>query len=154
MENIQGYGISTAGMNLLTSSINTVNYTNLPYEFENEYFYNYILALYQKFYFSKILCDFKAYTKYSKSAIKFVEFTNDVWVHECTNNDNGILLYKEAKEVLNLKEKYKNVKEQYDIIFKGFKMKNSDILNKVIFILLAISIITNIFNFINLYKLK
>ena len=52
-------GISNAGVNLITSSINTVNYTNLPFDFENEYFYTYIFALYQKFYLSKLLSEFK-----------------------------------------------------------------------------------------------
>ncbi len=154
METIQKYGISKAGINLLTSSINTVNYTNLPFEFENEYLYAYIFTLYEKFYFSKLLFDFKKNTKYSKAAKDFIEFTNDVWVHELTNNDNGTLIYNDTKEALQLKSIYETVKEQYDVAYKGFKMKNSDMLNKVILILLVASLITNVINFINLYKLR
>ena len=71
-----------------------------------------------------------------------------------TNVDNGNLIHKETKEVLELKEVYGIVKEQYDVTYKGFKMKNNDMLNRVVFILLAISIITNIVNFIKLYNLK
>ncbi|MCI8393063.1 MAG: hypothetical protein HFJ24_00225 [Clostridia bacterium] len=147
-------GVSKAGINLLTSSINTVNYTNLPNEFENEYLYAYIFTLYEKFYFAKILQDFKSNVKHVKASKEFVKFTNDVWVHELTNVDNGNLIHKETKEVLELKEVYGIVKEQYDVTYKGFKMKNNDMLNRVVFILLAISIITNIVNFIKLYNLK
>jgi len=100
LETIQKYGISKAGINLLTSSINTVNYTNLPFEFENEYLYAYIFTLYEKFYFSKLLFDFKKNTKYSKAAKDFIEFTNDVWVHELTNNDNGTLIYNDTKDYI------------------------------------------------------
>lgn len=147
-------GISKAGVNLLTTSINTVNYTNLPFEFENEYFYTYIFSLYEKFYFSKLLNDFKTPIKQIKAAKKFVEFTNDLWVHEITNSDNGSLIFKASKEALDLKAIYETAKEQYDVAYKSLKIKNSDMLNKIILVLLAISIVTNIVNFINLYKLK
>ncbi|MCI8519039.1 MAG: hypothetical protein HFJ51_02800 [Clostridia bacterium] len=147
-------GISKAGVNLLTSSINTVNYTNLPFEFENEYLYTYIFTLYQKFYFAKLLNDFKSRIKGTRAAKRFIDFTNDIWVHEITNNDNGGLIFKAAKEALELGAIYEKVKEQYDVVYKGFKMKDSDMLNKLILVLLAASVITNIVNFINLYKLK
>ena len=147
-------GITNSGVNLLTSSINTVNYTNLPFEFENEYFYTYIFALYQKFYFSKLLNDFKNAKTQMKAKKKFVKFTKDIWVHELTNSDNGILIYEGIKDVLNLNKMYEKTKEQYDVTFKNLKMKNSDALNKIILILLAASIVTNIVNFINLYKLR
>lgn len=147
-------GISRAGMNLITSSINTVNYTSLPVEFENEYLYTYIYTLYKKFYFAKVINDFSSHIKGAKAKKEFVDFTNDIWVHELTNNDNGILIEKNIREVLDLRKLYNIAKEQYDVTYKNFKMKNSDMLNKVILILLAASVITNIVNFINLYKLK
>ncbi len=146
-------GISNSGVDLLTSSINTVNYTNLPFEFENEYFYTYIFTLYQKFYFAKILNSFKNAKTQMKAKKEFVKFTNEIWVHELTNNDNGILIYEGAKEVLNLENLYKKTKEQYDVTFKNLKMRNSDVLNRIVLILLAASIVTNIVNFINLYNL-
>ena len=147
-------GISNSGVNLLTSSINTVNYTNLPFEFENEQFYTYIFTLYQKFYLAKLLNDFKNAKTQMKSKKEFVKFTNDIWVHELTNNDNGILMYEGTKDVLNLNKLYEKTKEQYDVTYKNLKMRNSDALNKVILVLLAASIVTNIVNFINLYNLR
>lgn len=147
-------GISSAGINLLTSSINTVNYTNLPFEFENEYLYSYIFALYERFYFAKLLQDFSLRFKETRAIKKFVNFTNEIWVHELTNNDNGILIFKDTKDVLELEAIYQKVKEQYDIAYKGFKVKNNELLNRVVLVLLTASVITNIVNFINLYRLK
>ena len=147
-------GISKAGMTFITSSINTVNYTSLPYEYENEYFYTYIFALYTKFYLAKIINDFGSHLKVLKTSKEFLKFTSEIWIHELTNNDNGTLIFENTKEALGLNEMYQTAKESYDVAYKGFKMKNSDMLNKVILILLAISIITNIINFVNLYKLK
>lgn len=125
-----------------------MNYTNLPFEFENEYLYSYIFLLYEKFYFSKLLQDFKSRIKEPRSAKRFFDFTNDIWVHAITNNDNGALILENTKEVLELNIIYDRVKEQYDVVFKQFKMKDSDILNKVILLLLTASVITNIVNFI------
>ena len=138
----------------MTSSINTVNYTNLPFEFENEYLYNYIFALYEKFYFAKLLRDFSIRFKETRAMKKFVKFTNEIWVHESTNNDNGILIFKDTKEVLDLEAVYQKVKEQYDVAYKGFKVKNNELLNRVVLVLLVASIITKKVNFINLYRLK
>lgn len=147
-------GIGNAGVTLLTTSVNTVNYTNLPFEFENEYFYAYILALYEKFYLSKIINQFGKNTKSSKAAKEFFEFTDKIWVHLITGNDSGVLVFEEIKNALELEKIYETAKAQYDISYKNFKMKNGEIVNKIILLLLVASIITNIINFINLYKLK
>ncbi len=64
------------------------------------------------------------------------------------------MIFKASKEALDLKAIYETAKEQYDVAYKSLKIKNSDMLNKIILVLLAISIVTNIVNFINLYKLK
>lgn len=146
-------GISKAGLCLISSGADTLNYTKLPYEFENKYFYTYIFTLYEKFYLKKLLNDFKG-LKRSKAAKEFVVFTNDVWIHELTNDDNGTQIFNYTKEALELQEIYGKVKEQYDVTYKSSKMKESDILNKIVLVLLAISIITNIINFINLHNLR
>ena len=40
--------------NLLCSGMDTFNFTKLPFEYENEYFYTYVVALYQKMFLKKI----------------------------------------------------------------------------------------------------
>ena len=147
-------GMSSNGVNLLTTSVNTVNYTNLPFEFENEYFYTYIFALYEKFYLAKIINDFGKNLKSSKAAKEFFRFTDKLWVHLVTGNENGLLIFDKMKESLELDKIYEKAKEQYDVSYKNFKMKNSEILNKIILLLLAVSVVTNVVNFVNLYRLK
>jgi len=147
-------GISNAGINLIASSINTVNYTNLPFEFENEYLYTYIFALYKKYYLTKLLKEFKNIKKATEIKEKFVNFTNDIWIHEITNNDNGILIYKEIAEVLDLEDIYEKAKRQYDIAYKDFRVRDNEKVNKVILFLLIISLIINVVNFIVLFRLK
>ena len=148
------FGITGNSANLMTSNMVDASEDEIANKFENEYFYTYILALYQKFYFSKIINDFKKIMKNKKASKKFVDFTNDIWVHEATNDDVGREIFKNFKEALDLEKLYSMTKEQYDVTYKSLKTKESDILNKIVLILLAISIITNIVNFINMYKIK
>ena len=44
---------------LLTSGTDVYNYTKLPYEFENQYLYTYIIELYKKIYLRKIGLEYK-----------------------------------------------------------------------------------------------
>lgn len=147
-------GISKLGVTLFTSSNNNTNYTKLPFEFESELLYTYIFVLYEKFYLANITNNFSNHIKTLKATKQFVKFTNELWVHEITNNYYGNIIFENFKEVLELEKIYEKAKEQYDVAYKNFKMKNNDMLNKLILMLLAISIITNIVNFVNLYKLK
>ncbi len=147
-------GINKVGINLLTTSVDTINYTTLPFEYEHEYLYTYIFTLYEKFYLTKIMKKFKVSKNQNKVRKEFVDFTNNVWVHEPTNNDNGTSLYNNARWALELEKTYARTKEQYDVMYKNFKMKNNEWFNRIILVLLAASIVTNIINFINLYKVK
>ena len=147
-------GVSNAGINLITSSINTVNYTNLPFEFENEYLYTYIFVLYKKYYLNLLLNEFKNTRKASQIKEKFIDFTNDIWIHEITNNDNGILIYKDSEEVLELNELYEKAKVQYDVAYKDFRIRDNEKINKVVLILFMISLAMNVINFIAIAKLK
>lgn len=145
-------GISNNGISLLTSSINTVNYTSLPQEYENEFFYTYIFALYKKFYLCKLLGDFENVKKASEIKTKFVNFTNEIWVHEITNNDNGNLIYKDIEEIIELDKIYEKTKRQYDLVYKDYRVRDNEKINKIILLMLVISLTVNIVNFIILWK--
>lgn len=147
-------GISKVGASFLASSVNMVNYTKLIYNFENQYFYTYIFSLYQKFYFAKLLNDLSEKKSHKKAKIEFANFTKQIWIHEVTNDDNGVFILEKAKKALGLKKLYYKVKEQYDVMYKNFTMQDNSDLNKIVIILLVASIITNIINFIRVYKLK
>lgn len=145
-------GISSAGTVLLYSDNANINHSSISSKFENEYFYTYIFALYNKYYLNKILNEFKNTRKAETVKTEFLDFTNDIWIHEMTNNDDGILMYKDLTEVLELESTYEKVKRQYDIAYKDYKVNNNEILNKIILVLLVISGFANIVNFIILYN--
>ena len=141
-------GISNLSCNLLTSSVNSVNYTNLPYKHENQYFYTYIISLYKKIYLKKILHDFKKEKTIIKARREFINFTNDIWINEITNNDNGKLINKNMIELLELEKLYEITKREYDIAYRELNVNKSLKMNNYLIIVLVISIIINIMTFI------
>ena len=99
-------GISKLGVNLFSSDIDINNYTILPQEYENQYFYTYILCLYLKAYLKKIDYEFKSGKNLEKTRKAFVEFTKKIWIQEFTSEDLGSLLEHDIKEVLQRKCQY------------------------------------------------
>ena len=63
------------GMTLLTSSIDTYNYTKLPHAYENQYLYTYLLVQYQKVYLKKLENDSKDKQMQKDIRSKFINFT-------------------------------------------------------------------------------
>lgn len=145
-------GINNLACNLLTSIVNAVNYTMLPYKHENQYFYTYILALYKKIYLKKILNDFRKNSTIVKAQKEFIDFTNNIWIHEITNNDNGKIINENLSYAFELENLYEKTKREYDIAYKELNINTNIKTNNVILILLVISIITNILTFITILK--
>lgn len=65
-------GLTKLGMALFSSSIDINNYTILPEEYENQYFYTYIFNLYKKIYLRKIEVEFKDKMTLKKARRKFI----------------------------------------------------------------------------------
>ena len=103
-------GLSKLGVNLFSSDVDINNYTILPQEYENQYFYTYILALYLKVYLKKIDYDFKTEKNIEKARKDFIDFTKKLWIQEITSEDFGSLLYQDMREVLELEESYNKIK--------------------------------------------
>ena len=137
-------GISNLSCNLLTSNINSINYTNLPYKHENQYLYTYIISLYKKIYLKKILHDFKNEKTILKARREFISFTNDIWINEITNNDNGKLINKNMTELLDLEKLYEITKREYDIAYRELNVNKNFKVNNFLIIILVVSIIINL----------
>ena len=142
------------GTTLLTTGIDTYNYTKLPDSYEKQYFYTYILSLYKKIYLKKIESQFKNILKTREARQKFVTFTKDIWIQEITNEDEGSQVYKEYKKVLELEKTYNSIKNKYDIAYKELNIEKESKVNKFILILLIISLLLNIINFAVLRKMS
>lgn len=144
-------GITKQASCLLTSSNYSENYTKLPFAYEQEYLYTYLLALYKKIYLKKLDLEFKKNKKFAESRKKLLDFTRNIWIQEVTEEDMGSMLYKKWEDTLELEYLYLNIKNKYDMVYKELNVERS--LRKgdrIILILLGL-VMFNIINFIISY---
>ena len=145
--------LSNTSSNIMCSGIDTYNYTKLPYEYENQYFYLYILSLYKKLFLMKLNNDFKEYDKIVKMREKFIKFTKLLWNKEVTLDDTGSLYYKTLNRTLVLDDLYLEIQNKYEVIYKDLNIEKNNVYYSVIVILLIFSLIFNTINIIFLMYL-
>ncbi len=145
--------LSNTSSNIMCSGIDTYNYTKLPYEYENQYFYLYILSLYKKLFLMKLNVDFKEYDKIIKMKEKFVSFTKLLWNKEVTLDDTGSLYYKTLNKTLVLDDLYLEIQNKYEVIYKDLNIEKNNVYYSVIVILLIFSLIFNTVNILFLMYL-
>ncbi len=143
--------LTKSSVSLFSSTYDMNNYTVLPYEYENQYFYTYIFNLYKKIYLDKMAYEYKETKDIRKIRDRLTEFTKQVWIQEVTEDSTGSKLNNELKEDLQLDELYKEVKNKYDILYKNLNIKKSVKVNFVVLIILMMSLMLNIYNFVMLY---
>ena len=146
------YGLTKQSSSLLASNIDIRNYTKLPHEYENQYLYTLIIALYQRIYLKKINMECKNKKDINNLRRKFTKFVSEVWTKELTNSETGSMFYANWKKVFELEEVYEEIKNKYDVIYKETRIDSNNIVNKVIIIALIVSLLLNIINFITLIK--
>ena len=146
-------GVTKTNCNVMCSGIDTYNYTKLPFEYENQYFYAYILVLYKKLFLKKTNSQFKNYDKIGKMRINFINFTKALWEKEITIDDTGTLYYKTLEKTLELEELYEEIKTKYEIIYKDLNIEKNNVYYSVIVILLIFSLIFNTINILFLMYL-
>lgn len=146
-------GITKTNCNVMCSGIDTYNYTKLPFEYENQYFYTYILVLYKKLFLKKTNSQFKNYDKIGKMRINFINFTKALWEKEITIDDTGTLYYKTLEKTLELEELYEEIKTKYEIIYKDLNIEKNNVYYSIIVILLIFSLIFNTINILFLMYL-
>ena len=143
-------GVTKQGTVLFTSGVNMQNYTKLLFSFEREYLYTYILAIYKKLYLRKLGNEFTKSNKVELVKNKFVEFTQNIWIEESTNNIDGTNIYSKCKEVFELDYIYNDIKTKYDIYYKDLNINKTKKANYLIVIILLATLVFNIVNFITL----
>ena len=144
-------GISKLGVNLLSSDCDINNYTVVPTEYENQYFYTYILSLYLKVYLKKLNFEFKEGKDSKEIEItrkKFINFTKKLWIQEITSDDIGSLYYTYIKEVLEIEKLYNDVKNKYNILYSELKIEKNEKMTGFIILVLIATLVFNIVNFI------
>jgi hypothetical protein len=146
-------GFTKEGLGLLTSGIDIHNYTRLPYLYENQYLYTYIFAQYQKIYLKKLEKEAKNKGLTVEAREKFIKFTKELWIGEVTNDDVGTNIYKKTRQVCEIQKLYDEVKNKFDIAYKELNIEKETKVNKIILVILCISLLFNIINFIGLLKM-
>lgn len=144
-------GLTKTSTTLLTSGTEIYNYTKLPYEFEHQYFYTYIIELYKNIYLKKIAVEYKK-NKTQETRKKFINFSKNIWIQEITSQNEGNNFAKNWKKVLELETEYKEVKNKYDLMYKESELEKNEKINKIILVVLFISLVLNIINFCILLK--
>ena len=71
-------GVTKQSITLFSSSCDINNYTVFPQEFEEQYFYTYILALYTRLYLKKINLKFRQGIKIKQTRKEFIKFTKSL----------------------------------------------------------------------------
>ena len=145
-------GVTKQGVTLFASSCDMNNYTVFPQEFQEQYLYTYILAMYTKIYLKKINLEFRQGTNIKKTRKEFIKFTQTLWINEVTSEDTGSIFYQYLKDVLELNTIYFDTKNKYDVLYKEMNIERSAKNNVVITILLVITLIINAINILFLAK--
>ena len=139
-------GITKQGVTLFSSSCDMNNYTIFPQEFQEQYLYTYILAMYTKIYLKKINLDFRQGTNVNKTRKEFIKFTQTLWINEVTLEETGTLFFQYLKDVLELKSMYFDTKNKYDILYKEMNIEKSAKNNMLIVLLLLAALSLNVIN--------
>ena len=145
--------LSNTSSNVMCSGIDIYNYTKLPYEYENQYFYLYILSLYKKIFLMNLDKEFKQYDRIIKLRESFIKFTRDIWNKEVTVDDTGSLYYKTINKALELDELYSDIQNKYEVIYKDLNIEKNNNYYSIIVILLIFSLIFNTINILFLMYL-
>lgn len=145
-------GLTKLGMMLFSSSSDMNNYTILPDEYENQYFYTYIFNLYKKIYLKKLEQEFKDPGKVKNAREKFVEFTKNLWIQEITEDIVGTGLNHKLQEVFELEKLYVEVKNKYDVLYKELNIEKNKRTMLIVGLILLGCLIFNVLNFILLTK--
>lgn len=145
-------GINKESTALITNSLDTYNYTRLPFEYENEYRYTLIYALYQKMVLKEFGKQIKK-AKYKNISKKLTNFINTSWAKEITENTLGNKLYKIWREKLELENTYLEIASKYEMAYKENRINKHKRNSKIIWGTIGICIIVNIINIIILINL-
>lgn len=141
-------GLTKSSVGLFASSAEINNYTVLPDEFESQYFYTYIINLYKKIYLKKLEAEARKINNIKKIRNKFIKFTNQLWIREITDDEIGTELNNKLHEIFELDALYQEIKNKYDLLYKELNVRKNIKFTICMIIVLAVSIVLNVYNFI------
>ena len=147
-------GITKNSTVLLTSNINTFNYTSMPHKYENEYLYTFLISLYQRIYLKNLSFKFRNIDKLPKYRKDLNQFIKNIWSIEMTKDETGTLLYNNWRQTLEVENIYLEVMNVYDRKTKQEEEEKNKKVNKVLWIIVVICLIINLIDFAILMSIK
>lgn len=147
-------GITKNSTVLLTSNINTFNYTNMPHKYENEYLYTFLISLYQKIYLKNLSFKFRNKDKLEKYRKNLNQFIKNIWSVEITKEETGSLLYSNWRETLDVQNIYLEVMSVYDVKIKEKENEKDKKINKILWIIVVVCLLINLIDFAILMSIK
>ena len=138
------YAFNKIGTVLLTSDINTENYTTLPHHYERAYLYNYILELYKKINLNKVNSEFRQVNRFVNAQDNFIDFTQKLWIEEATTDNTGTILSKIWNQILSTEETYAKIKIKYDTLYKNSNIDKTQKMTSWILAILMILLIIKV----------
>ena len=145
--------VTNTSSNMICSGMDTYNYSKLPYDYENQFFYTYLLQLYKVTFLRRLSIEFKEYSRIIKLREKFIKFTRQIWNKEITLDDTGSLYYKTLNKALDLTDVYEEIQNKYEVIYKDLNIEKNNNYYGIIVILLIYSMIFNTINILFLMYL-
>lgn len=137
------YGFTSTSTVLLTSNVNTANFTTVPQKFESEYLYTYILVLYKKILLNKLNYEFNI--RFKEAENEFLDFTKRLWIQDVTNEEFGRSMEFNWMGNLNVEKTFYKLKSEYDVTYKKSNIeelrRSSSMTKRVLLVILVINII-------------
>ena len=83
---------------------------------------------------------------------KFIEFTKNLWVQDITDDETGSNINYRLGKVFELDRLYYEIKTKYDILYKELNIEKNSKAIIVVAIILVLSLIFNILNYVEMIK--
>lgn len=133
---------------LICSSTESENYTKLAFEYENQYLYTYLIALYQRYYLKKINRQLTNMNNNKNYIQRLADFKIGMLDTEITQESFGHKIYKRCRDKFNLEDLYKDLRDNFDTFYKKGKIEKYTKLVKVLIAIMGICLLLNISNFL------
>lgn len=139
-------GITNLSSNLFSSGIEIHNFTKIPIEYETTYLYIYIYYIFQKVFLEKIGRELFIQKKYKKSLKDLKQFTRIFWSNSITLQNKGVLYANKLKEIFDLNNKFNEIQNKVDIIYKESRINKYYKYSKGIYYSLASLVVLTFIN--------
>ena len=110
------------------------------------------MNLYKKIYLKKLETEFKKLSNVKKARKKFIDFTKNVWILDITTDEVGLKINLIIGKTFELDRLFTEIKTKYDVLYKESNIENNSKIMLVVAIILGVSLVFNVLNYINIIK--